>query len=116
MTVAVLVGLLTWQLSSPPQFQRSTRAQRARAEIGQVVEASKTTNLVEANIRFTRSKVQGQKTLLGVVYVQRRKGVTASTEEIRNTLTRQIQMRLLDRGFNVTPLIDVNVLEAPNKT
>ncbi|MBE9016028.1 DUF389 domain-containing protein [Chroococcidiopsidales cyanobacterium LEGE 13417] len=115
-TVAALVGLLTWQLSNPPEFQRSTRAQRATAEIGQVVEANNTTNLVEANIRFTRSEVQGQNTLLGVVYVQRRSGVTASGEEIRNTLTRQIQTRLLERGFNVTPLIDVNVLEAPTKT
>jgi uncharacterized membrane protein len=69
--------------------------------------------LVEANIRFTRSEVPGQNTLLGVVYVQRRSGVTASGEEIRNTLTRQIQTRLLEQGFNVTPLIDVNVLEAP---
>jgi len=114
-TVVALIGLLTLQLSNPPEFQRSTRAQRANAEIQQVVKASDTTNLVEANIRFTRSEIQGQNTLLGVVYVQRKPGVTASTEEIRNTLTRAIQSRLLEQGFNVTPLIDVNVLEAPNK-
>ena len=115
-TVVVLIGLLTWQLSNPPNFQRSTRAQRANAEIQQVVEASGTSKLVETNIRFTRSEIQGQNTLLGVVYVQRQPGVTASTEEIRNTLTRQIQTRLLEQGFNVTPLIDVNVLEAPTQT
>lgn len=45
-TVAALIGLLTWQLSQPPEFQRSTRAQRATAEIGQVIEASGTTKLV----------------------------------------------------------------------
>lgn len=115
-TVVTLVGLLAWQLSNPPDFQRSTRARRATAEIQQVIEASGTTQLVEANIRFTRSKIQGQNTLLGVVYVQRQPGVTASSQEIRNTLTRQIQTRLLKQGFNVTPLIDVNVLEAPTKT
>lgn len=115
-TVVALVGLLAWQLSNPPDFQRSTRARRATAEIQQVIEASGTTQLVEANIRFTRSKIQGQNTLLGVVYVQRQLGVTASSQEIRNTLTRQIQTRLLEQGFNVTPLIDVNVLEAPTKT
>jgi uncharacterized hydrophobic protein (TIGR00271 family) len=111
-----LVGLLTWQLSNPPNFQRSTRAQRATAEIQQVIEASGTTQLVEANIRFPRPEVQGQNTLLGVVYVQRQPGVTASSQEIRTSLTRAIQKRLLEQGFNATPLIDVNVLEAPNKT
>ncbi len=114
-TVAALVGLLAWQLSNPPNFQRSTRAQRATAEIGQVIEANGTTKLVETNIRFTRPEIEGQNTLLGVVYVQRQPGVTASREEISNTLTHQIQTRLLKQGFNVTPLIDVNVLEAPNK-
>ncbi len=115
-TVAALIGLLTWQLSNPPEFQRSTRAQRATAEIGQVVEASGTAQMVEANIRFTRSKIQGQNTLLGVVYVQRQPGVTASREEIAIALTREIQTRLLEQDFNLTPLIDVNVLEVPNKT
>lgn len=84
-------------------------------EIGQVIEASGTSKLVEANIRFTAPDIQGQNTLLGVVYVQRQPGVTASREEIRTSLTRAIQSRLLAQGFNVTPLIDVNVLEAPNE-
>lgn len=114
-TVVALIGLLAWQLSNPPNFQRSTRAQRTTAEIGQVIEASGTTKLVETNIRFTRPEVQGQNTLLGVVYVQRQPGVTTSREEIAISLTRAIQTRLLAQGFNVTPLIDVNVLEAPNK-
>ena len=115
-TVAALIGLLTWQLSNPPEFQRSTRAQRATAEIGQVVEASGTAQMVEANIRFTRSKIQEQNTLLGVVYVQRQPGVTASSEEIAIALTREIQTRLLEQDFSLTPLIDVKVLEVPNKT
>jgi uncharacterized membrane protein len=115
-TVVALIGLLSWQLTNPPQLQRSTRAQRARAEVQQVVEASGLAKLVEANVRFTSSNIQGQNTLLGVVYVQRQEGVTASSQEIRNSLTRQIQTHLLKQGFNVTPLIDINVLEAPNST
>ncbi len=83
-TVAALVGLLAWQLSNPPNFQRSTRAQRATAEVQQVIEASGTVKLVETNIRFTGSEIEGQNTLLGVVYVQRQPGVTASREALRD--------------------------------
>ncbi|HCF28279.1 MAG TPA: TIGR00341 family protein [Cyanobacteria bacterium UBA11049] len=115
-TVVALIGLLSWQLTNSPQLQRSTRAQRATAEVQQVVEASGIAKLVEANVRFTSPNTQGQNTLLGVVYVQRQKGVSASSQEIRNSLTRQIQKHLIKQGFNVTPLIDINVLEAPNSS
>lgn len=70
--------------------------------------------LVEVNVRFTGSNIKGQNTLLGIVYVQRRAGVTEDSEEIRSRITRAIQTHLLEQGFNVTPLIDVSVLEAPN--
>jgi uncharacterized hydrophobic protein (TIGR00271 family) len=113
-TIISLVGLLSWQLSTSPQLQRSTRAQRAAAEIEKIVEASGIANLVESNVRFTAPDIEGQNTLLGVIYVQQREGVTASSEEIRNSLTRSIQKGLLDRGFNVTPLIDLSVLKPIN--
>ena len=70
-------------------------------------------NLVEADVRFTPANIKGQNTLLGTVYVQRQAGVTESSEEIRSRLTGTIQRQLLEQGFNVTPLIDVSVLEAP---
>jgi uncharacterized membrane protein len=95
-------------------LQRPSRAQRANAEIQEVVDKSGVVELVEANVRFTGPKIEGQNTLLGVVYVQRRAGVTESSEQIRDQITRAIQTRLLEQGFNVTPLIDVSVLEAPN--
>lgn len=113
-TVVALIGLLIWQLTNSPQLQRSTTAQRATAEVQQAVEASGIAKLVEANVRFTGPNPQGQNTLLGVVYVQRQEGVTASSQKIRDSLTRQIQTHLLKQGFNVTPLIDINVLEPPN--
>ncbi len=115
-TVIVLAGLLTWQFVNPPNLQRSSLAQRANAEIAQVVDENPLVDLVEANVRFTRAKIKGQNTLLSVVYVQRRAGVTASSEEIRSRLTQAIQTHLVEQGFNVTPLVDVSVLEAPRQS
>jgi uncharacterized hydrophobic protein (TIGR00271 family) len=115
-TAVALCGLLTWQFSSLPDFQRSSLAQRANAEIQQVMNRSDLAQLVEANVRFTRPDIKGQNTLLGTVYVQRQAGVTASSEEIRDRITREIQSQLLKQDFNVTPLIDVSVLEAPHQS
>lgn len=111
---AALVGLLTWQFSSLPNLQRSTLAQRANADIQQVVNKSDLAKLVEANVRFTRPNIKDQNTLLATIYVQRQAGVNESSQEIRDRLTRAIQIHLLEQGYNVMPLIDVSVLEAPN--
>jgi uncharacterized membrane protein len=115
-TVVVLAGLLTWQFINPPSLQRSSLAQRANAEVANVVNENRLVELVEANVRFTRANIKGQNTLLGVVYVQRRAGVTTSSEEIRSSLTQAIQTHLLQQGLNVTPLVDVSVLEAPRQS
>lgn len=112
-TVLILLGLLTWQFSTSPELQRSSREQRATAQIQKVVNDSGLANLVEADVRFTPANIKGQNTLLGTVYVQRQAGVTQPSEEIRSRLTSTIQTQLLEQGFNVTPLIDVSVLEAP---
>lgn len=112
-TILLLAGLLTWQFSSSPELQRSSRSQRATAEIQKVVNNSNLVDLVEADVRFPNPNIKGQNTLLGTVYVQRRAGVTESDGEISDRLTNDIQTRLLEQGFNVTPLVDVSVLEAP---
>ncbi len=112
-TVIALAGLLTWQFSNSPNLQRSSLAQRANAQVQKTVEQVGLAKLVESNVRFTRSNIQGQDTLLSVIYVQRQPGVTASSEEIRLRLTQSIQTQLLKQDFNVTPLVDVNVLETP---
>lgn len=114
-TMLALAGLLVLQFSSSPELQRPTRAQRAAAEIQDVTNKSGLAELVEANVRFTRANIEDQNTLLSVVYVQRRSDVTLPDEEIRNQITRAIQQRLRERGFNVTPLIDVNVLGPPTR-
>lgn len=112
-TVIAIAGLLTWQLTNSPNLQRSSLAQRATAEIQNVVNESNLVKPVEVNVRFTRAKIKGQNTLLGVVYVQRQEGITVSSEEIRSRITSTIQTHLLQQGFNATPLISVNVLEPP---
>lgn len=112
-TVIALAGLLTWQFSNSPNLQRSSLAQRANAQVQKTVEQVGLAKLVESNVRFTRSNIEGQDTLLSVVYVQRQPGVTASSEEIRHRLTQSIQAQLLKQDLNVTPLVDVNVLETP---
>jgi uncharacterized hydrophobic protein (TIGR00271 family) len=114
-TAIALAGLLTWQFSNPPELERSSRAQRANAEIQDVIQQDELADLVEANIRFTRPSIPGQNTLLCVVYVQRAEGATLPSEEIRSRLTQAIQTRLLEHGFNVTPLVDVSVLEPPDR-
>jgi len=112
-TIVALFGLLTWQFSTSPELQRASRSQQAAAAIQKVVNNSGLAELVEANVRFTSTDIKGQNTLLGTVYVQRQAGATESSEEIRARITRNIQTQLLNQGFNVTPLIDVSVLEAP---
>jgi uncharacterized membrane protein len=112
-TVIALAGLLTWQFSHSPNLQRSSLAQRANAQVQKTVEQVGLAKLVESNVRFTRSNIQGQDTLLSIVYVQHQPGVTASSEEIRSSLTQSIQTQLLKQDLNVTPLVDINVLETP---
>jgi uncharacterized hydrophobic protein (TIGR00341 family) len=112
-TVIALALLLTWQFSNSPNLQRSSLTQRANAQVQKTVEQIGLAKLVESNVRFTRSNIQGQDTLLSVIYVQRQPGVTASSAEIRDRLTQSIQTQLLKQDFNLTPLVDVNVLETP---
>lgn len=109
-----LLGLLFWQFSDSPELQRSSREQSANQAIQQVVEDSDLVELVEANVRFPTPNIPEQHTLLVVMYVQRRAGVTESAEIISDRLTQTAQTELQAQGFNVTPLVSVNVLEAPS--
>ncbi len=112
-TLLALGGLLFWQFVSSPNLQRSTQAQNALEVVNQVVNNSGYAGLVEANMRFTRSSIQGQNTLLGNVYVQRLAAATMSDQEIKQRLTEKLQAAISQRGFNVTPLMNVTVLDPP---
>lgn len=113
LTAAALAALLAWQFSNPPNLERSSLAQRATQNIQKVVRQNQGVVLVEAETRFTRSDIEGQNTLLCVVYVQRLPSATQNPQAIRDRLTRQIQSHLLELRLNVTPLVDVIVLEPP---
>ncbi len=113
LSAAVLAGLFIWQYTSPPELQRSSRSQRAAYEMRQAVDESGLGDPVEVTARFTRAEISGQNTLLGVVYVQRADTARAGNEAIARALTERIQGRLLDAGFDVTPLINVTVLDPP---
>lgn len=114
-SAAVLVGLFVWQLSDPPELQRSSRSQRAAYAMRQAVEESGLGVPVEVSARFTRAEVPDQNTLLGVVYVQRADSVRTARAAVADTLTRRIQDHLLREGFHVTPLVTVTVLDPPDR-
>ncbi|MEB3309124.1 MAG: DUF389 domain-containing protein [Snowella sp.] len=114
-TAIALIGLLSWQFATPPERERASFAQRANAEIQEVIQQEQLADLVEANLRFTQSNPSSQNTLLCVVYVQRAKGVSLPASEIRSHLTQAIQTRLRSPNFNLTPLVDINVLEPPDQ-
>ncbi len=112
-TVLALGGLLFWQFSGSPNLQRSTQSQNAVEVVNQVVNDSGYAALVETDLRFTRSSIQGQNTLLGDVYVQRTQAANIPDQQIQQELTQKIQAAILQQGFNVTPLMDVTVLDPP---
>ena len=113
LSAALLLAMLGWQFYTSPDLQRSSRSQHAASVVQDVVARSELVQLVETDLRFTRPSLPRQNALLGVVYVQRQPGVDLPDEQIRQQLTRSIQQEILAQGFNVTPLIDVNVLEPP---
>jgi uncharacterized hydrophobic protein (TIGR00271 family) len=108
-SAAVVAGLLAWQFSDPPELQRSTRAQRAAAEVQQVVEASGIARLVEAQVRFTRAELERGNALLVLAHVLPAAD-GAAPDAIRRQLGEAIRARL-SAQFDVRPLVDVTVLE-----
>jgi uncharacterized hydrophobic protein (TIGR00341 family) len=112
-SLASLAAILLWQFWNSPQFERSSRAQRANAEVQQIIGQADFVQLVEANVRFTRAEIASQNTLLAEVYVQRQADSSLTDQQIRDRLIQAIQTRLLAQGFNVTPLVSVTVLNPP---
>lgn len=112
-SVVLLAGLLLVQFWSKPELQRQTIEQRAVTDVRRAVDGSDLAALVEADLRFTRPNIPGQDTLLGVIYVQRAPDVPEDDAAIRAELTQAIRERLR-AGYDVTPLIDVIVLEPPS--
>lgn len=113
LAIALLLSV-QFLFTKSPDFVRSSRTQRAVAVIKEVVEGDPYVSLVESEVRFTRASVPDQNTLLSTVYVQPRKRQSISKSSTSQRLTQEIQNRLLEEGFNVTPLVSVTVLEPPD--
>lgn len=109
-TIVALSGLLSWQLTNPPNLERASRAQDATATIQSVVQNHPTLTFIDADVRFTRSLPTNRHTLLCVLYVQRQPQNQLSPEAIRDDLTADLQNKLEQAMPNVTPLVQVNVL------
>ena len=112
-TIVVLVGLLSYQLISDPNLQRSSLEQRANAEVQKVIKQTDLVKLVQSSVTFTRADIEDQNTLLCMIYVQRSDNITASDQEISDRLTTKIQNHLLRQDFQATPLVKISVLEPP---
>ncbi len=106
-TLAILIGLLAWQFSSGPELLRSTQAQRATEDVREIVKQSGIARLVQTSAQFTRADIPGQNTLLVTLYVQHDGD---RPEETKSKLTRAIKQKLRSE-YNVTPLVDVTVLQ-----
>ncbi len=106
-TLCAGAALLSWQFWNQPDLTRSSQAQRATADARAVVKDSGIAQLVQADAEFTRADISGQNTLLVTVYVQQGQEDAATT---RARLSAAIRDRLR-RDYNVTPLVDVTVLE-----
>ncbi|WPP52714.1 DUF389 domain-containing protein [Catalinimonas niigatensis] len=114
-TVLALGALLLWQFSNPPVLQRPSTAQEAHAVVQNVVDQAQEVFLVDANMNFTRAQIPGQNTLLCQVYVQKKADVALADSVIQADLRSRIRESLMEEGFNITPLIQVNVFDSPEE-
>jgi uncharacterized hydrophobic protein (TIGR00271 family) len=113
-TVIGLGAMIAWQFGSDdPDFRRATIEQRVRVVIGDVIQQDPDVHLAEASVRFTRADVEGQNTLLVVVYAQRNPYAPAGREELGERLTADLRGAIEQQDYNVTPLVSVTVLDGP---
>lgn len=66
---------------------------------------------MESDVSFTRADISEQNTLLSNVYIQPREGFSLSADATARRLTEEIQRELLEEDFNVTPLVNITMLE-----
>lgn len=112
LTIIGLALLVWWQFSSTPDLQRSSLSKRATADIQKIIERNPIVELVEANVRFTRAETEGEDPLLIVIYVQKKDASqNISSATLEKNLSSEIKKALAAKDYNVTPLIQVNVLE-----
>lgn len=108
LTVLALGGLLAWQFSSSPALQHDSIEQQVAADVERVIAESGLAHLLETEVRFTRTSIPGQTSLLITGFVQS----TGSGKRVAATLERAVEARLQER-YNLTPLVKLTVLAPP---
>ena len=109
LTLAALAALLVWQFKPDPFLEKSSLAKELTEEVKDVIRSSGLAQLVQANVSFTRADIEGQNSLLVVVYVQRTGHSSLSDSEVKHQLSRMIAAEIEKGQGNVTPLVDVTV-------
>ena len=115
LSALAIAVLLSVQFASSPTLLRASQERRAAAVIQSVVDSNAYVSLVEANVRFTRADIKGQDTLLSTVYVQPRQGQSVAEPTAKQRLTEDIQAALIEKDFQVTPLVSVTLLYPPEE-
>lgn len=113
LTAVGLAALLGWQFQDRPDLERATRTQRLAHLVNQTLDDSAEVHPVDIEVRFTRPDIKGQNTALVVVYAQKRPGTTGAPEAIAKQVGDRIRQQIQAGDFNVTPLVDVTVIEPP---
>lgn len=108
-TILFLGALTMWQFRKEPELQRSSISKRAEEEIKKTVNQYSDAELVESSARFTRANIPGQNTLLCELHVQAKREKNA--EDIRRELTFKILQAIEQEKWNVTPVVNVVVME-----
>jgi uncharacterized membrane protein len=110
--IVVLGGLVTWQWSVGPDLHRPTIERMAETAIEEGIRSIDVAVPIEVNARFTRPQIERQRrTLLVVAYVKRKDGGNRTTKEIASRVADSIRQSLLAKHFQVTPVVQVNVLD-----
>lgn len=109
-SVAVLGGLVAYQLSERPSLQRSSVQTDVAADISQIVDDDPDAGLVEVNAGFTRPDIPDQETLLAVVYVQPMGG--ADPAELEQRLGNELSSSITER-YDVVALVTVTAIAPP---
>lgn len=115
LTVLTITGVLFWQFYDPPELQKSTKEQRASTTIQQAVDGSGLATFLEANVRYAPASTPDRNLLLANVYVMRADGTAMPSDDVKRQLTDLINGRLMDNGFDAIPLVDVTVIDKPEK-
>jgi uncharacterized hydrophobic protein (TIGR00341 family) len=111
-SAAGVMLLLAVQFSKPPYLQRSSIQQHAVAAIQDALDTRSDVYLAEARVTFTRPNIPGQDTLIAHLTLQR-KAEAASAEVLRAELTPFLQQTLIAQQWNITPLVDIIILDPP---